>query len=197
MASVPGHPIYLDAIRRVVHSMQAVDNWTAKKGEEASNVLASLVDGSTSLEERKRLFESGDVVDRLRTLLTTDPFDMDNGGIMPLIEATGPGVFTDAVISYLQARYGIHWSQLHDIQTTTRIGEIAIVPITGFAPFLKPSWQRSVDYMLMQKMKMCAYSVIPFALLFRWKGVTKGPMAVVGDVTHSQALVYHRVSTIN
>jgi hypothetical protein len=28
----------------------------------------------------------------------------------------------------------------------------------------------------------------------RWKGITSGPMASVGDVTHPQALVNHHVS---
>lgn len=168
MAGTPGHPIYLDAIRRVVDSMQHIKSWEEDRKNKALQLLDGLTGDKSTLQDRKKHFENENLWRQLEDLLTIDPFDKEHGGKMSLIEATGPGAFSDAVFSYLQARYGIHWSQLHDIQTATRIGEVAILPITGFAPFYKPDWQR-------------------------WKGIDHGPMAVVGDITHPQAMVNHQV----
>ncbi|UZJ56088.1 hypothetical protein CBS101457_005408 [Exobasidium rhododendri] len=169
MSGVPGHPIYLDSIRRVVDSMQTVKEWDAERKSKATELLKALTGESSTLKDRKKHFKDEELWNQLKALLTVDPFDKDHGGSMSLIEATGPGAFSDAVFSYLKARYGIHWSQLHNIQTATRIGEVAILPITGFAPFLKPDWQR-------------------------WKGIERGPMSVVGDITHPQAMVNHQFS---
>jgi alpha 1,6-mannosyltransferase len=171
MAGVPGHPIYLDAIRRVVEAMQDVKEWDHERKTKASTLLDKLTKDKSTLRDRKKVFSNDDWYNDFKSLLNTDPFDTEHGGRMSLIEATGPGAFSDSVLSYLQARYDIHWSQLHNIQTATRIGEVAILPITGFAPFLKPDWQR-------------------------WKGIDRGPMSVVGDITHPQAMVNHRVSDI-
>ncbi|UZJ55711.1 hypothetical protein CBS101457_005031 [Exobasidium rhododendri] len=170
MAGAPGHPIYVDSIRRVVESMQMVKNWEAKNAQTALKMFETILSINHTLKDREKLLSAkGDFWNDIENILTTDPFDIQNGGVISLIEATGPGAFSDAVFSYLQARYSIHWSQLHNIQTVTRIGDVAIVPITGFAPFAKPDWQR-------------------------WKGVTKGPMSIVGDITHPQALVNHLFS---
>lgn len=169
MSGAPGHPIYLDSIRRVVESMNVVKDWDIERKAKAAELLGRLTDKDATLKDRKKHLEDQELWSQLRNLLTVDPFDKERGGRMSLIEATGPGAFSDAVFSYLQARYGIHWSQLHNIQTATRIGEVAILPITGFAPFWKPDWQR-------------------------WKGLDKGAMAVVGDITHPQAMVNHQFS---
>lgn len=169
MSGSPGHPIYLDSIRRVVESMNVVKDWDTERKAKAADLLGKLTHSDSTLKERIKHLEDQELWDQLRKLLTVDPFDKERGGKMSLIEATGPGAFSDAVFSYLQARYGIHWSQLHNIQTATRIGEIAILPITGFAPFWKPDWQR-------------------------WKGLDRGAMSVVGDITHPQAMVNHHFS---
>jgi alpha 1,6-mannosyltransferase len=169
MSGAPGHPIYLDAIRRVVDSMQNVKDWERERKKKATELLQAITGEDTTLKDRKKHFDNEEWWSELKTLLTVDPFDKEHGGRLSLIEATGPGAFSDAVFSYLKARYGIHWSQLHDIQTATRIGEVAILPITGFAPFYKPDWQR-------------------------WKGIDRGPMAVVGDISHPQAMVNHQFS---
>lgn len=169
MSGTPGHPIYLDSIRRVVESMNVVKDWDTERKAKAADLLGKLTNADSTLKDRVKHLEDQELWDQLRKLLTVDPFDKERGGKMSLIEATGPGAFSDAVFSYLQARYGIHWSQLHNIQTVTRIGEIAILPITGFAPFWKPDWQR-------------------------WKGLDRGAMAVVGDITHPQAMVNHHFS---
>lgn len=169
MSGAPGHPIYLDSIRRVVESMRSIGSWERQRKEKANYLFSRLTLDDSTLKERLDHFKDQEIWDQLRELLTVDPFDKENGGPMSLIEATGPGAFSDAVFSYLKARYGIHWSQLHNIQTATRIGEVAILPITGFAPFWKPDWQR-------------------------WKGLSQGPMSVVGDIQHPQAMVNHHFS---
>lgn len=142
MAGTPGHPIYLDSIRRVVEAMSIVKKWDMERKDKATELLTQLTGSGSTLKDRKKMFADEEWWTKLRDLLTVDPFDKEHGGQMSLIEATGPGAFSDAVLSYLKARYDIHWSQLHDIQTATRIGEVAILPITGFAPFYRPDWQR-------------------------------------------------------
>nr|XP_019007986.1 uncharacterized protein I206_07154 [Kwoniella pini CBS 10737]OCF46767.1 hypothetical protein I206_07154 [Kwoniella pini CBS 10737] len=47
---------------------------------------------------------------------------------------TGPGVWTDAVLSYLRVKYGLVWTDLKDLTTPMRIGDVVILPITGFSP---------------------------------------------------------------
>jgi alpha 1,6-mannosyltransferase len=114
-----------------------------QRNEQAGALLETILK-PTRLQDRRKAMQDLHIWDQLKALLLTDPFDKDGGGSMSLIEATGPGIFSDAVFSYLWTRYGIHWSQLHNIQTTTRIGEVAIVPITAFAPFERPDWKRFV-----------------------------------------------------
>jgi hypothetical protein len=47
------------------------------------------------------------------------------------MEHTGPGIWTDAVLAYLKARYNVTWHDLRGLQTPLRIGEIMVLPITG------------------------------------------------------------------
>lgn len=47
------------------------------------------------------------------------------------MEHTGPGVWTDAVLAYLKARYNVSWHDLRGLQHPLRIGEVLILPITG------------------------------------------------------------------
>lgn len=44
------------------------------------------------------------------------------------------GLFSDAVLAYLDARYGIKWPVLRSLTSPLRIGEVLILPITGFSP---------------------------------------------------------------
>lgn len=164
IGSSPGHPVMLDAIKRSIEALGRVQEWESDNRETASSLIEELLSPRTKRKDRQQVLED------LEALLITDPFDIEGGGVMPLIEATGPGVFTDAVFSYIQARYDLHWSQLHNITAPTRIGEMMILPVTGFAPFERPDWPR-------------------------WKGVDSGAMSVVGDITHPQANVLHLVST--
>ncbi|KAL9934743.1 hypothetical protein V8E36_006518 [Tilletia maclaganii] len=87
-----------------------------------------------------------------------------------VVEATGPGVWTDAVLAYLQTRYHVHWSQLHDLRHVTRIGEVVILPLTGLSP-TDDEWGRRQ----------------------RWEriGIRRGPMARVGGWGNVGADVHH------
>jgi len=49
---------------------------------------------------------------------------------------TGPGVFTDAVMRYIIARHGIHPRQIVSQSAPVRIGDLLILPVTSFA-----SWE--------------------------------------------------------
>lgn len=47
---------------------------------------------------------------------------------------TGPGVWTDAVLRYLRVRYGVQWTDLRGLRKPLRVGEVLILPVTGFSP---------------------------------------------------------------
>jgi alpha 1,6-mannosyltransferase len=49
-------------------------------------------------------------------------------------EWTGPGVWTDAVVSYIYATNGIRPEQLAKIKRPTQIGDLVILPEFGFNP---------------------------------------------------------------
>ncbi|KAK0554811.1 hypothetical protein OC844_006123 [Tilletia horrida] len=93
-----------------------------------------------------------------------------SGQTISVVEATGPGVWTDAVFAYLSSRYGIHWSQLHNLTSVARIGEVAVVPLTGFSPTDDKEGRTQ-----------------------RWEriGIRRGPMAQVGGWGDRLAFVHH------
>ncbi|KAJ9111370.1 hypothetical protein QFC19_001138 [Naganishia cerealis] len=67
---------------------------------------------------------------------------MDSGnGILPVMEHTGPGIWTDAVLAYLKARYNVTWHDLRGLQHPQRIGEVMILPITAFSPGGEPDFR--------------------------------------------------------
>lgn len=83
---------------------------------------------------------------------------VNNGGYMSVLEWTGPGIFTDAVfryvdsqtwdprvlppgcllktspLSYLGARYNVTWPALKGLERPLRVGDVIILPRTGFSP---------------------------------------------------------------
>lgn len=58
---------------------------------------------------------------------------------MGVLEWTGPSVFTDAVLDYLRARYGLVWRDLKGLTKPLRVGDVIILPSTGFSPGTKYS----------------------------------------------------------
>lgn len=61
-------------------------------------------------------------------------------GILPIMEHTGPGIWTDAVLSYLLVRYNVSWQELRGLDRPLRIGEVMILPITAFSPGGEPDF---------------------------------------------------------
>jgi alpha 1,6-mannosyltransferase len=51
-----------------------------------------------------------------------------------IMEWTGPGVWTDSVLRYLRIKYGVRWTDLRRLAKPLRVGEVVILPITGFSP---------------------------------------------------------------
>ncbi len=47
------------------------------------------------------------------------------------MDHTGPGIWTDAVLAYLKARYRVTWHDLRGLARPLRIGEVLILPIMG------------------------------------------------------------------
>jgi hypothetical protein len=58
--------------------------------------------------------------------------------VVSVMEWTGPGMFTDSVLAYLEARYGVRWPMLRGLTEPLRIGEVLILPITGASSFAAP-----------------------------------------------------------
>ena len=50
------------------------------------------------------------------------------------MEWTGPGVWTDSVLRYLRVKYGVRWTDLRRLARPVRIGEVVVLPVTGFSP---------------------------------------------------------------
>ncbi|KAF8528075.1 nucleotide-diphospho-sugar transferase [Hysterangium stoloniferum] len=51
-----------------------------------------------------------------------------------VLEWTGPAVFTDATLRFLQMESGINWTDLKNLQKPLRVGSITVLPVTGFSP---------------------------------------------------------------
>ena len=56
-----------------------------------------------------------------------------NSDTLDILDWTGPGTFTDAVLRYLVARHGIHPRQIADLGRPARIGDLLILPAESFA----------------------------------------------------------------
>ncbi|KAF8343796.1 uncharacterized protein EI90DRAFT_3010679 [Cantharellus anzutake] len=63
------------------------------------------------------------------SLETSGTADSDS---LDVLEWTGPGVFTDAVLRYMVARHGIYPRQISDLDVPARIGDLLILPARSF-----------------------------------------------------------------
>jgi alpha 1,6-mannosyltransferase len=50
------------------------------------------------------------------------------------------------VSSYLRVKYGLLWTDLKDIREPLRIGDVVVLPVTGFSPGVgnfgaQPAWR--------------------------------------------------------
>lgn len=79
LSSAPNHPIFLDAVRRVVNASRVVQAWEERRDEEITRL------------ERERPRGWSQEVDRLQKLGRSE--------VMSVMEWTGPGLFTDSVLA--------------------------------------------------------------------------------------------------
>jgi mannosyltransferase OCH1-like enzyme len=62
-----------------------------------------------------------------------------------ILEWTGPGVWTDVISDYLLAKYKFSLSYLKNLKEPKLIGDIYILPITGFSPGLNRMGSKSIN----------------------------------------------------
>lgn len=117
LSSTPLHPIYLDVLLQITRQSAYAYDWQEQKPARV-----------------KALREAGygEEADKLEhATISSEPKE---GGPLGIIHWTGPGVWTDAVLRYLDLKYGLSWNILKNLQEPLRIGEITILPSTGFSP---------------------------------------------------------------
>ncbi|PWN43310.1 hypothetical protein IE81DRAFT_288951, partial [Ceraceosorus guamensis] len=122
MGSAPGHPIFIDLLRRINSRPRPTDASLLPIFEKMESLLAEAA-----------LLESTPLV------------DSDTQGELSIMELTGPGVWTDSVVNYLKVRYGLDWTRFKDLEHPVRVGELAILPRTAFSPGVNtpgfgPTW---------------------------------------------------------
>ncbi|KAG8991542.1 membrane-bound alpha-1,6- mannosyltransferase Initiation-specific [Tulasnella sp. JGI-2019a] len=116
-AAAPHHPIFIDVISRVASATARAKAWSEDR------------------DKRVEALQEAGKVDEAKALASIPVHDNgDNGGHMSVMEWTGPGVFTDAVFRYLEARYGVTWPALRMLERPLRVGDVLILPRTGFSP---------------------------------------------------------------
>jgi alpha 1,6-mannosyltransferase len=129
MAVGPYHPIMLSALLRVVQNTAMAIDWAQLHYTNYTTILADVEADKEAMDADA---EREAWLDRLEHLdILTEPRD---GGPLGVIGWTGPSVFTDSVLSYLLARYGMTWRDLKDLRRPLRVGDVVILPVTGFSP---------------------------------------------------------------
>ncbi|KAG8991540.1 membrane-bound alpha-1,6- mannosyltransferase Initiation-specific [Tulasnella sp. JGI-2019a] len=116
-AAAPYHPIFADVISRVASATARVKTWSEDRDKRVVALReAGKADEANALA-RVPLHDNG-----------------DNGGYMPVMEWTGPAAFTDAVFRYLEARHNVTWPALRMLERPLRVGDVLILPRSGFSP---------------------------------------------------------------
>lgn len=118
LSSAPHHPIFLDVTRRIVNSTHFVQDW------------------DTARHARADALRSDDRPAEADALLARPTSDA-----LSVVEWTGPATFTDAVLAYLLARYGVSWHRLRGLDHPIRIGDVLVLPITAFSPGGQPDFK--------------------------------------------------------
>ncbi|EEB09558.1 alpha-1,6-mannosyltransferase Och1 [Schizosaccharomyces japonicus yFS275] len=74
----------------------------------------------------------------------TNKLDTRYGNVM---EWTGPGVWTDAVMDYLDWNYGpFSWKNVTNLQEPMLVGDVLVLPITAFSPGVGHMNSKSFDH---------------------------------------------------
>ncbi|KAJ9108941.1 hypothetical protein QFC21_000263 [Naganishia friedmannii] len=117
ISSTPHHPIALDVLRQITHQTGKAIDWRSRQ----SQTVQELVKAGES--------ERAEKINRASIL--SEPKE---GGPVGVMDWTGPGVWTDAVLRYLRVKFGLRWTDLQNLQEPMRIGDVVILPVTGFSP---------------------------------------------------------------
>jgi len=57
---------------------------------------------------------------------------------------TGPAVFTDAIFGYVNETFGVNWRAFSNLKEPKVVGDIMVLPITGFSPGVGHSGDRGI-----------------------------------------------------
>lgn len=117
MASAPHHPITLSALLRIVHRTASAAEWAQDHWRDIQFAL-----------------HNNDTDRAMEMMKTTALSEPSAGGPVGIMDWTGPGIWTDAVLQYLAARYGCQWTDLRGLDKPLRVGDVIVLPVTGFSP---------------------------------------------------------------
>ncbi|WVF68134.1 hypothetical protein IAT40_002897 [Kwoniella sp. CBS 6097] len=117
LASAPAHPIALNAVLRITHATATAIDWA-----HANAKSVKILKDQGRYDDAKRLAEVS---------VLNEP---NHGGPLGVMDWTGPGVWTDAVLSYLRVKHGVLWTDLKNLREPLRVGDVVILPVTGFSP---------------------------------------------------------------
>lgn len=156
MAMAPYHPIPLSAVLRVTHQTAHAASWAAERWDSLtrskSSLLARLSEPQPRLHPGDKGESDNDAEDSPQQVAdpeaearrneaiakalgdTTAISEPRHGGPLGVMEWTGPGIWTDAVVTYLRNRWGCEWTELRDMRRPMRVGDVVVLPITGFSP---------------------------------------------------------------
>ncbi|KAE8234322.1 hypothetical protein CF326_g640 [Tilletia indica] len=142
--STPSHPVLLDATRRVIEATDVYRSNEIERAREAQrsgwgwheDPVTDSLDGSE--EVRKTILARPGkprpwMSTRLQWVWRKSGWKL-GWPTTSVEEWTGPAVWTDAVISYLWAVYGVRPEDLTRLQGPARIGDVVVLPTSGFAP---------------------------------------------------------------
>ena len=135
MSTAPLHPIALLALLRVAHNTQTVSSWSHAHSQQIASLLHAHHSPHTPSNDQSPPGDEEDTTEELRRLARiTALSEPKDGGPLGVINWTGPSVWTDAVLTYLKAKYGVDWTDLRGLRRPVRVGDTVILPVTGFSP---------------------------------------------------------------
>jgi len=126
MASARGHPVLLDVLRRIV------DTTFISYAEEVAymHAKAALLGRASPAVE----------TNLARVRQRQDALDQAKPPFRSVMAWTGPGVWTDAILEYAEARWGAKWAKFRGLGEDgwrggrARDGDLKALSITGFSP---------------------------------------------------------------
>lgn len=127
----PYHPIALSAVLRILHNTPTAITFAQGHYNNYTSLLTQLSSLPRSPPSDLRIELEAQLAHLGEINVLSEP---RHGGPLGVINWTGPSVFTDAVLSYLFARYGMTWRDLRGLERPLRVGDVLVLPVTGFSP---------------------------------------------------------------